>query len=229
MSAEIALSHLGKVFGTVRAVDDISFTAHPGTVTAVLGPNGAGKTTTLRMILGLVTPTEGTATVHGVPYADLPRPVESVGAVLEATAFHPGLTGRDHLEAIRIAAGLRRARVDAVLDQVDLTAAAGRKVRGYSLGMRQRLAIATALLGDPRILVLDEPSNGLDPAGVHWLRGFLRAHAHDGKTVLVSTHVLAETQRYADRALFVSGGRIVRETDITPATDLEAIYLEANR
>ncbi|MFI0419942.1 ABC transporter ATP-binding protein [Spongiactinospora sp. 9N601] len=229
MSAAITVTRLTKTFGKVTAVDDITFTAPPATVTAFLGPNGAGKTTTLRMILGLVTPTSGTATIAETPYTRLPHPIETAGAVLEATAFHPGLTAEDHLHVHRTAAGLPPERVAHVLDQTGLTEAARRRISGYSLGMRQRLAIATALLGDPAALILDEPTNGLDPDGIHWLRGFLRACAHDGRTILVSSHALAETQRYADHALFIARGRLVHQTPVTPNTDLEKLYLEATK
>ncbi|MEU4537419.1 ATP-binding cassette domain-containing protein [Streptosporangium sp. NPDC023825] len=225
MSA-ISVTHLGKSFGGVRAVDDLSFTVERGTLTAFIGPNGAGKTTTLRMILGLVTPTEGTAAVGGGPYRDLERPIATVGAVLEAAAFHPGLSARTHLEALRLAAGLDPGCVDHVLEQVDLTASAGRKVGGFSLGMRQRLALASALLGDPEILILDEPANGLDPTGMRWLRGFLRAYTHQGRTVLVSTHVLAEIQQIADHAIVVRAGRLAWQGPLSPDTDLEELYLE---
>jgi ABC-2 type transport system ATP-binding protein len=225
MSA-IGVIHLSKSFGDVHAVDDLSFTVEPGTVTAFLGPNGAGKTTTLRMILGLVTPTTGTTTIGDAPYPELDRPITTAGAVLEATAFHPGLTARAHLEAIRIAAGLDASHVAHVLDQVDLTGAAGRKVRGFSLGMRQRLALATALLGDPGILILDEPANGLDPAGMRWLRGFLRAYTHQGRTVLVSTHVLAEIQQIADQVIIISAGRLLFSGPLPAGSDLEELYLK---
>ncbi|MEU4833557.1 ATP-binding cassette domain-containing protein [Streptosporangium sp. NPDC023615] len=228
MSA-ISVTHLGKTFGTVRAVDDLSFTVERGTLTAFLGPNGAGKTTTLRMILGLVTPTEGTAVIDGVPYRDLERPVSTVGAVLEATAFHPGLSARTHLEALRVAAGLEAGRVAHVLEQVDLTGAADRRTKGFSLGMRQRLALASAMLGDPEILILDEPANGLDPAGMHWLRSFLRACVHRGRTVLVSTHVLAEIGQIADQAIIIGTGRLAWQGPLTSRTDLEELYLEVTR
>ncbi|SET89376.1 ABC-2 type transport system ATP-binding protein [Nonomuraea wenchangensis] len=224
----ITVTDLSKSFGAVRAVDQVSFTVEPGTVTAFLGPNGAGKTTTLRMILGLVTPTSGTALIGRTPYNRLANPITKVGAVLEATAFHPGLSARAHLEVLRTAAGLDPARVNLVLEQVDLTQAADRRIGGFSLGMRQRLAIASALLGDPEVLILDEPSNGLDPRGISWLRGFLRAHAHEGRAVLVSTHVLAEIERIANRALIISAGRLVRQAQLTPdSTDLEHLYMEA--
>ncbi|MEU3168047.1 ATP-binding cassette domain-containing protein [Streptosporangium sp. NPDC006930] len=225
MSA-ISVTHLGKSFGEVRAVDDLSFTVERGTLTAFVGPNGAGKTTTLRMILGLVTPTEGSATIGGEPYRDLKRPVSTVGAVLEAAAFHPALSARTHLEALRLAAGLDPGRVEQVLEQVDLTASADRRVRGFSLGMRQRLALASALLGDPEILVLDEPANGLDPAGMRWLRGFLRAYTHQGRTVLVSTHVLAEIRQIADHVIIVRAGRLAWQGPLAPETDLEELYME---
>ncbi|MGC5016029.1 ABC transporter ATP-binding protein [Streptosporangium sp. DT93] len=228
MSA-IGVTHLGKSFGTVRAVDDLSFMVERGTLTAFLGPNGAGKTTTLRMILGLVTPTEGTAVIGGVPYRDLQRPVSTVGAVLEATAFHPGLSARTHLEALRVAAGLEAGRVAHVLEQVDLAGAADRATKGFSLGMRQRLALASAMLGDPEILILDEPANGLDPAGMHWLRGFLKACVHRGRTVLVSTHVLAEIGQIADHAIIIGTGRLAWQGPLTSRTDLEELYLEVTR
>ncbi|GIH80506.1 ABC transporter ATP-binding protein [Planobispora longispora] len=228
MSA-ITVTRLSKSFGAVRAVDDLSFTVGPGTITAFLGPNGAGKTTTLRMILGLVTPDSGSAAIGGGPYRDLVDPVAAVGAVLEAAAFHPGLTARAHLEILRTAAGLAPERVDHVLDQVDLTGAADRRAGGFSLGMRQRLALATALLGDPAVLILDEPANGLDPAGAHWLRGFLRAYALQGRTVLVSTHVLAEIQQIADHVIIISDGRAVFTGPLAPGSDLEELYLEATR
>jgi len=225
------VNHLGKSFGRVRAVDDLSFTVPPGQVTGFLGPNGAGKTTTLRMLLGLVRPDAGEALVDGRRYADLPAPVSVVGAVLEATAFHPGRTARVHLRALCLAAQLPGARVDEVLDTVDLASAADRRVGGFSLGMRQRLALASALLGDPAALVLDEPANGLDPEGVHWLRGFLRAFATDGRTVLVSSHGLAELARTADRVVVVNHGRLVAEGSVAElgGDDLEDTYLDLVR
>jgi ABC-2 type transport system ATP-binding protein len=207
----VEVSGLTKTFGQVRAVDDLSFTVEPGQVTGFLGPNGAGKTTTLRMALGLITPDRGTTTFNGVPYARLPEPTRQVGAVLE-TAFHPARTGRNHLRVYCRAAGLPLSRADEVLDQVGLTPAAHRKAGGYSLGMRQRLGLATALLGDPAVLVLDEPANGLDPEGIQWLRGFLRFLAHDqGRTVLVSSHLLAEVEQTADRVVIVGAGKLVRQ------------------
>src|SRR5262245_12532350 len=194
---EIVVSGLTKHYKQVKAVDGLSFTIKPGRVTGFLGPNGAGKTTTLRMILGLVSPTAGTATIGGRRYADLDEPLEAVGAVLEASSFHRGRTGRNHLLVLCDAAGLPVSRADEVLELVGLSAAARRKVRGYSLGMKQRLGIAAALLGDPRTLILDEPANGLDPEGMHWMRGLLRGLAEQGRTVLVSSHLLAEVQHLA--------------------------------
>jgi ABC-2 type transport system ATP-binding protein len=202
---------LSKSFGPVRAVSDLSFTVEPGSVTGFLGPNGAGKTTTLRMMLGLESPDAGTATFDGVPYATLAEPLRAVGAVLE-TAFHPARTGRNHLRVYCRAAGFPLSRADEVLTQVGLADAGGRRAGTYSLGMRQRLALATALLGDPAVLVLDEPANGLDPEGIQWLRGFLRHLAHvEGRTVLVSSHLLAEVEQTADRVVIVGAGRLVRE------------------
>jgi len=202
---------LSKHFGPVQAVSELSFTVEPGSVTAFLGPNGAGKTTTLRMVLGLMNPDAGTATFDGTPYAALPAPLRTVGAVLE-TAFHPARSGRNHLRVYCRAAGIPLSRADEVLVQVGLAEAGGRRAGGYSLGMRQRLALATALLGDPAVLVLDEPANGLDPEGIQWLRGFLRHLAHEqGRTVLVSSHLLAEVEQTVDRVVIVGAGRLVRE------------------
>ena len=207
----IVVAGLSKTFGTVRAVDDLSFTVEPGSVTGFLGPNGAGKTTTLRMLLGLVTPTSGTATIGGVPYAQISHPMRTVGAVLEASSFHPGRTARNHLRVYAAASGIPESRADEVLAQVGLSDAGRRKVRGFSLGMRQRLGLAFALLGDPRVLLLDEPANGLDPEGIRWLRGFMRSLADEGRTVLVSSHLLTEVQQSADRVVILSQGRLVRE------------------
>jgi ABC-2 type transport system ATP-binding protein len=205
----IVVSGLIKSFGRVRAVDDLNFTVEPGSVTAFLGPNGAGKTTTLRMLLGLVTPDRGAATIGGHPYRRLPQPSTAVGAALEATGFHPYRTGRNHLRVYCIINGYPAARADAVLDLVGLAGAGRRAVRGYSLGMRQRLAVGAALLGDPQVLVLDEPANGLDPEGIVWMRGLLRDLAEQGRTVLVSSHVLTEVEQLADHAVIISRGRCV--------------------
>jgi ABC-2 type transport system ATP-binding protein len=213
MTAVVAES-LTKRFGSVLAVDDLSFMLEPGTITGFLGPNGAGKTTTLRMLLGLAAPTSGRSLVLGKPYAQLERPALSIGAVLEATDFHPGRSGRDHLKTLARAVGIPDSRADEVLRTVELLGAGKRRVKGYSLGMRQRLGLASALLGDPELLILDEPANGLDPEGVRWLRDFLRAFASGGRTVLVSSHVLAEVQQTVDEVL------------ITEGTSLEEIFLE---
>jgi ABC-2 type transport system ATP-binding protein len=207
--AAISVQGLTKRFGSVTAVDDLSFDVPPGTITGFIGPNGAGKTTTLRMVLGLVRPTAGTALIDGVPYVSLDRPALHVGAVLEASGFHPGRTARDHLRVLAGRGGVAAGRVDDVLAEVDLAGAAQRRVGGFSLGMKQRLALAGALLGDPGILVLDEPTNGLDPAGVHWLRSFLRSRVDGGCTVLVSSHLLAELALSADSVVIIKGGRLV--------------------
>jgi ABC-2 type transport system ATP-binding protein len=202
---------LSKSFGTVRAVSDLSFAVEPASVTGFLGPNGAGKTTTLRMVLGLEKPNAGTATFNDRPYVGLTDPIRTVGAVLE-TAFHPARSGRNHLRVYCRAAGLPLTRADEVLVQVGLSDAGNRRAGGYSLGMRQRLALATALLGNPAVLVLDEPANGLDPEGIQWLRGFLRHLAHDeGRTILVSSHLLSEVEQTVDRVVIVGAGRLVRE------------------
>jgi ABC-type multidrug transport system ATPase subunit len=202
---------LSKSFGAVKAVSDLSFSVEPGSVTGFLGPNGAGKTTTMRMLLGLERPDAGTATFDDKPYASLPEPVRTVGAVLE-TAFHPARSGRNHLRVYCRAVGLPTSRADETLHQVGLADAGDRRAGTYSLGMRQRLALATALLGDPSVLVLDEPANGLDPEGIQWLRGFIRYLAHDeGHTVLISSHLLSEMEQTADRVVIVGAGRLVRE------------------
>ncbi|HEY4726480.1 MAG TPA: ATP-binding cassette domain-containing protein, partial [Actinomycetota bacterium] len=206
--AAITIQGLTKRFGPVTAVDDLSFEVDQGTVVGFLGPNGAGKTTTLRTLLGLVTPTTGTARIDGRPYRELTDPIRHVGAVLEASSFHPGRSARNHLRVVATAAGLPLDRADAVLEQVGLTGAARRRVGGFSLGMRQRLGLATALLGDPQVLILDEPANGLDPEGVHWLRGLLRQLADQGRTVLVSSHVLAEVAQTVDQVVIIARGRL---------------------
>jgi ABC-2 type transport system ATP-binding protein len=205
----VAVEHLSKRFGQLLAVDDLSFALRAGTITGFLGPNGAGKTTTLRMLLGLVEPTSGTALVFGHRYREHPDPARRVGAVLEAADFHPGRSGREHLAALALAASLPLSRVDEVLELVELAAAGRRRVGTYSLGMRQRLGLAAALLRDPELLILDEPANGLDPEGVHWLRTFMRGFATAGKTVFVSSHVLAEVAQTVDRVLIIDKGRLV--------------------
>jgi ABC-2 type transport system ATP-binding protein len=208
-SGRITVHDLTKQFGPVSAVAGLDFTVEPGGVTGFLGPNGSGKTTTLRMILGLVTPTSGEARINGVPYAELGAPGRVVGAVLEAQGFHPARSGRAHLRVAAAALGVPDRRVDEVLGLVGLADAAGRGVGGWSLGMKQRLALATALLGDPRVLVLDEPANGLDPEGIAWLREFLRGFARQGRTVLVSSHLLAEVEQGVDHLVVIDAGRCV--------------------
>jgi ABC-2 type transport system ATP-binding protein len=218
VASVLEVRDLTKRFGTNVAVDGLTFTARPGKVLGFLGPNGAGKTTTLRMLLGLTLPTSGTATVNGRPYRELHDPVEQVGAVLEGPQFHPGRTGRNHLRVLAAAAGLPRSRVDEVLRLVELDGAGRKRVKAYSLGMRQRLSLASALLGDPRALVLDEPANGLDPQGIRWLRDFLRAQGADGRAVLVSSHVLAEISQTVDEVLVISRGRLVAQGSLEELT-----------
>jgi ABC-2 type transport system ATP-binding protein len=217
--SSIAVHRLTKRFGHVLAVDDLSFELDSGTVTGFLGPNGAGKTTTLRTLLGLVRPTSGSATIGGLAYRDLDHPVLQVGAVLEASSFHPARRARHHLRVLATAAGLPSRRVEEVLAQVGLSDAAGRRVGGFSLGMRQRLGLAAALLGDPEVLVLDEPANGLDPEGVHWLRAFLRSFADQGRTVLVSSHLLAEVAQTVDHVVIIARGRLVTQSPLVELTD----------
>lgn len=207
----INVQHLTKRYGTRTVVDDLSFEAAAGEVTGYLGPNGAGKTTTFRMMLGLAQPSAGTALINGRPYRNLTDPRSTVGALLESSGFHPSRTGRDHLRVNAAAAGIGTRRVDELLALVGLAAAAGRRVGGYSLGMRQRLSLATALLGDPHVLVLDEPTNGLDPEGVAWLRGLMRGWAAEGRCVLVSSHLLAEVAQAVDHIVIVKDGRVVHQ------------------
>jgi ABC-2 type transport system ATP-binding protein len=215
MARVIEVSGLTKRFGEVLAVNDLSFTVDEGRIVGFLGPNGAGKTTTLRMLLGLVNPTSGTATVYGTPYRELKDPVHTVGAVLDGGMLHPGRSGRNHLRALAKEAGVNPARADELLELVALTDAANRRAGGYSLGMRQRLGLASALLGDPKILVLDEPANGLDPQGIRWLRDFLRSLAREGRAVLVSSHVLAEVSQTADDVVVIAKGRSVAQGTLT--------------
>ena len=207
----LEVAGLTKEFGAVRAVDDLSFTVQPGVVTGFLGPNGAGKTTTLRCLLGLVRPTAGRALIGGRPYAELDHPMRLVGAALEAADFHPGRSARSHLRFLAEASELPVSRVDTVLATVGMAEYADRRVGGFSLGMRQRLGLAQALIGDPGVLVLDEPANGLDPAGIAWLRQFLRGLAAEGRTVLVSSHVLSEVQQTVDDVVVLSRGRLVTQ------------------
>ena len=214
MSA-ITISHLTKRYGPVLAVDDLSFDVHPGKVTGFLGPNGSGKTTTLRILLGLATPTSGSATIGGLAYHQLPDPARQIGAALDSNTFHPGRSATQHLKIIATAAGLPHRRVGEVLDLVGLSDAASRRVGGYSMGMRQRLSLASALLGDPGVLVLDEPLNGLDPDGIRWIRSLLRRLAAEGRTVLVSSHLLSEVAQTVDDVVVLSKGHVIAETTLS--------------
>lgn len=207
----IVVDGLTKLYGPVRAVDGLSFTVSPGRVTGFLGPNGAGKSTTLRMLLGLAAPSVGQATFGGVRYQDLSMPQQRVGAVLEP-AFHPGRSGRGHLKVQAVTANAEPSRVEELLELVGLSEAASRRVGGYSLGMRQRLALATALLGDPDYLILDEPGNGLDPEGIRWLRGFLQNYAARGNVVLMSSHILNEVEATVDDVVVIGNGRLLRQS-----------------
>ena len=223
------ISGLTKRFGRVTAVDGLSFTAEPGQVTGFLGPNGAGKTTTLRMLAGLVAPDAGVATISGCRYAALAAPGREAGVVLEAAGFHPARTGRDHLRVYCTASSYPLDRADEVLEACGLAGAGRRKVRGYSLGMRQRLALAAALLGDPAALILDEPANGLDPEGIAWLRGLLRDYARSGRTVLYSSHLLSEVEQLADQVVIMHCGRLAGQGTLAELTGgrggLERVFL----
>jgi ABC-2 type transport system ATP-binding protein len=227
--AILAVDKLTKTYGDQTAVDEVSFALTRGTITGFVGPNGAGKSTTLRMILGLTRPTSGTALIAGHPYGDLANAARLVGAVLESSDFHPGRSGRDHLRVLAAQSSLPTTAVAVALEMVGLTRAAGKPVKTYSLGMRQRLGLAGALLGTPSILLLDEPANGLDPAGVHWLRGLLRDFAKQGGTVLVASHLLAELAQTVDRVLILSDGKLRADTDIATleadGRSLEDAYL----
>jgi len=227
--AAVSVASLSKRYGAVTAVADLTFDLAPGTVTGFLGPNGAGKSTPLRMLVGLAEPTSGHALVLGRRYADLDDPARRVGAMLESGDFDPGRSGRNHLRTLAVAAAIPDRRVEEVLGLVRLQDSAHRKVRGYSLGMRQRLGLAAALLGDPEILLLDEPANGLDPAGVRWLRDLLRRLAAEGRTILVSSHVLAEVAQTVQTALIINHGRLVATVapaQLTGGPDaLEDLYL----
>ena len=207
----IEVRDLTKRFGTLTAVDNLSFSVEPGRITGFLGPNGAGKTTTLRMLLGLVRQTGGHATIGGRSYSHLHTPQRVVGAALEATNFHPGRSGRDHLRVMADTAGVGTRRVDEMLDLVGIPAAAGQRAGGYSMGMRQRLALAGALLGDPQVLLLDEPANGLDPEGIRWLRTLLRQLSGQGKTILISSHMLSEVEQTVDDVVIIANGRLIRQ------------------
>jgi ABC-2 type transport system ATP-binding protein len=214
----IEVSGLTKRFGPTVAVEDLSFTVEPGRIVGFLGPNGAGKTTTLRILLGLVNATSGDATIEGRAYRELDDPVHTVGALLDGGMLHPGRSGRNHLRALARASGVSNARADELLTLVALSDAADRRAGGYSLGMRQRLGLAAALLGDPRVLVLDEPANGLDPQGIRWLRDFLRSLAAEGRAVLVSSHVLAEVSQTADDVVVIDHGRSVAQATLAELT-----------
>jgi ABC-2 type transport system ATP-binding protein len=228
----IQVAGLRKEFGRVAAVDDVSFTAAYGRITGFLGPNGAGKTTTLRMILGLTRPDAGTAVIAGKPYAKLASPARTVGVLLDAAAAHPGRSGRDHLRVLAAQAGIPSRRAAQLLERVGLAHVAQQRTGRYSLGMRQRLGLAVALLGDPEVLVLDEPGNGLDPQGIRWLRDLLRSLAAEGRTVLVSSHILAEVAQTVDDVVVISRGRTLAQATLSellaarPGSTLEDIYLE---
>jgi ABC-2 type transport system ATP-binding protein len=229
----IEVHGLTKRFGQVLAVDRLSFTVEAGTVVGFLGPNGAGKTTTLRMLLGLVRPDAGTATMNGTAYRDLSEPLHQVGAVLEASSFYPGRTARNQLRVQAMVSQSDPTRIEDVLELTGLTAAAGRRIGGFSLGMRQRLGLATALLSDPEVLILDEPANGLDPDGVRWLRDLLRGLAAEGHTVLVSSHLLAEVAQTVDSAVILDHGRLVAQASLAELTagehNLEDAFLKLTR
>ncbi len=216
--AELEVRSLTKRYGGTVAVDDLSFAVEAGKVTGFLGPNGAGKTTTMRALLGLLRPSSGEALVEGRSPVAMADPLRTIGAALEATAFHPGRSGRNHLRTLAVAAGIPGSRVDEVLEMVELTDAADRRVKGYSLGMRQRLALAAALLGEPRILILDEPANGLDPQGMRWLRDLLREQAAGGRTVLVSSHLLSEVSQTVDELVMIRDGKLVSQTSLAEFT-----------
>jgi ABC-2 type transport system ATP-binding protein len=222
---EITVDALTKDFGSIRAVDNVSFEAKPGRVAGFIGPNGSGKTTTLRMLLGLVTPSSGEARIGGRRFADLEDPARQVGAVLEARSFHPGRTARDHLRVIATEARIAHRRVDDVLALVGLDGAADRRAGTFSLGMGQRLSLAAALLGDPGVLILDEPTNGLDPAGIRWLRNFLRGLAAEGRTIVVSSHALGEVQQTADEVLILDAGRLLSHRPMSEIDSLEDAFL----
>jgi ABC-2 type transport system ATP-binding protein len=230
--ARIELDHLTKRYGAVTAVDDLSFTLEPGSITGFVGVNGAGKSTTLRMLLGLTRPTAGTATIDGRRYADLPDPAHAVGALTDPDVFHPARSGRNALRVLARPAGIHDRRVDELLELVDLAGAARRRVGGYSTGMRQRLGLAAALLGDPPTLVLDEPANGLDPMGIAWLRGLLRGLADQGRTLLISSHQLAELAQTTDDVIVIHRGRLVARGSTAElmsshqAASLEELFLD---
>jgi ABC-2 type transport system ATP-binding protein len=219
---ELEVRNLTKRYGKTVAVDDLSFTVEAGRVTGFLGPNGSGKTTTMRALLGLLRPSGGEALVEGAAPVTMEDPLRTIGAALEATAFHPGRSGRNHLRTLAVASRIPFSRVEEVLEMVELTGDAKRRVKGYSLGMRQRLALAAALLGDPRILILDEPANGLDPQGMRWLRDLLRGQAAAGRTVLVSSHLLSEIAQTADELVVIREGKLISQTSLAEFTTGDA-------
>ncbi len=225
----ITVGKLTKRYGPETAVDGLSFSVQAGKVTGFLGPNGAGKTTTMKSMLGLVEPTSGAATIKGQSYGELSKPTKVVGALVEENTFHPGRTGRAHLRILATAAGLPASRIDEVLKLVDLEKAANRKVKGYSMGMKQRLSLAAALLGDPNILILDEPANGLDPQGIHWLREFLKNFASGGRTVFISSHVLSEVAQIAEEIIVIDKGQLVTQQPLNqlvkPGDNLEEVFI----
>ena len=225
----IEIRGLTKRFGSFTAVDQLDFTVQPGRITGFLGPNGSGKTTTLRMLLGLIRPTAGTATIDGRSYRDITEPLTVVGSALEATNFHPGRTGRDHLRVLAAVAGVPDTRVDEMLELVGIPAAARKRAGGYSMGMRQRLGLAGALLGDPRVIILDEPANGLDPEGIRWLRGFLRHLVGEGRTLLISSHMLSEVEQTVDDVVIIANGRRVAEGTVAELHGEPTAYVRSSR
>src|SRR4051794_22676929 len=229
MNTAIDVTGLTKRFGEIIAVQDLTFAVRRGAVTGFLGPNGAGKTTTLRMVLGLARPTAGSATILGHPFGELADPARSVGANLEISGMHPGRSGRDHLRSLAAFAGLPASRVEEVLDLVEMRAAANRRAGGYSTGMRQRLGLAATLLGDPEVLILDEPANGLDPQGIRWLRDFLRAAAAEGRTVLISSHVLSEVQQTVDDVVVIHRGRLVKSGSMADLATADGVRVRSPR
>lgn len=233
MSATISASGLAKRYGSVQAVHEVSFVARAGRVTGFLGPNGAGKSTTLRMMLGLVRPDSGSVLFDGTPYRELPNPSGTVGASVDLAGAHPAMTARGHLRATCELGGHRRDRIDEVAELTGVSAFLDRRIRGYSTGMRQRLSLANALLGDPGVLVLDEPTNGLDPAGIFWLRSFLRDFAASGGTVLLSSHVLSELEQAIDDLVLIDRGRVTwtgtLEQFVAQGASLEQAFLDATR
>lgn len=224
----IEVRGLTKRFGSFTAVDDLDFDVRPGRVTGFLGPNGSGKTTTLRMLLGLVRPTAGTATIDGRRYAEIENPQAVVGSALEATSFHPGRSGRDHLRVLATVAGVPARRVDELLELVGIPAAARQRAGGYSMGMRQRLGLAAALLGDPAVIILDEPANGLDPEGIRWLRGFLRHLADEGRTLLISSHMLGEVEQTVDDVVIIANGRRVAQGTVAELRGRATAYVRTS-